>query len=74
MRSEAEIKDYRHALLHALVVKCDCARTGHSFECCQGRMLVRNALEVIDWMMGQDDPIVQYMLNFARDQETKGGN
>lgn len=65
MKSEKEIRQHRDDLRKGLDLPCNCAATGHSYECEQGRMLGEGAACVMNWILGEE-PRYEQAVDMAR--------
>ena len=57
MRDERVIRQYRNALAWAVKTPCNCVATGHSFECMMGGKMMQDAINTLDWVLGDNDLI-----------------
>jgi hypothetical protein len=56
MKSEAEIRRLRDALQDAIERPCDCAATGHAYECREGARLMAQAMVHLTWALDEPSP------------------
>ena len=57
MRSEKEIRQYRDALKWALIQPCNCAASGHEFECRMGGLTMSDAIRTLTWVLGESEEL-----------------
>lgn len=55
MRTAEEIRKYRDALLIAVASPCNCASTGHVFECRMGELAMNDAINTLAWVLKEQD-------------------
>lgn len=73
MRSEAAIRAHLANIRWALAQPCQCRGTVHEFRCEVGGKLMKSHIEVLEWVLGDNDNMGGIVERLAKGRSEAGG-